>query len=87
MRIWKNENDEEERNYISFNETNFQLFPNEANALNPDLRNGFLNENVKGVVRFKPNKDTNTIYGIDIRVDDVTIQELKKYVKGYFFVR
>ena len=83
----KNENDEEERNYISFNETNFQLFPNEANALNPDLRNGFLNENVKGVVRFKPNKDTNTIYGIDIRVDDVTIQELKKYVKGYFFVR
>jgi uncharacterized repeat protein (TIGR02543 family) len=44
-------------------------------------------ENVKGVVRFLPNKDTDTIYGIDIRVSDETIQELKKYVKGYFFVR
>jgi hypothetical protein len=44
-------------------------------------------ENVKGVVRFRPDKDTNTIYGIDIRVDNDTIQELKKYVKGYFFVR
>ena len=41
----------------------------------------------QGVIRFKPSKDTNTIYGINIRVDDETIQELKKYVKGYFFVR
>ena len=44
-------------------------------------------ENVKGVVRFKATKDNNTIYGIDIRVDNDTVQELKKYVKGYFFVR
>ena len=44
-------------------------------------------ENVKGVVMFSPTKDTDTIYGIDIRADDDTIQELKKYVKGYFFVR
>lgn len=44
-------------------------------------------ENVKGVVSFTPDKDTNTIYSIDIRVDDDTIQELKKLVKGYFFVR
>ena len=44
-------------------------------------------ENVKGVVRFIPTKDTNTIYGLDIRVSDEVIQELKKYVKGYFFVR
>jgi hypothetical protein len=44
-------------------------------------------ENVKGVVTFSPTKDTNTIYGIDIRTDQDTIKELEKYVKGYFFVR
>lgn len=44
-------------------------------------------ENVKGVVAFKPSKDTNTIYSVDFRVDDDTIQELKKLVRGYFFVR
>ena len=32
-------------------------------------------------------QDTNTIYSLDIRVSDEVIQELKKYVKGYFFVR
>ena len=64
------------RNYIEYNEETFLIKNREA-----DL------ENVKGVVRFTPNKDTNTIYSVDIRVDDATIQELKKYVKGYFFVR
>jgi len=44
-------------------------------------------ENTKGVVRFRASKDTDTIYSIDIRVDDTTLKELKKYVKGYFFVR
>jgi len=44
-------------------------------------------ENVKGVVRFIPTKDTNTIYGVEIRVKDDVIEELRKYVKGYFFVR
>ena len=31
--------------------------------------------------------DTDKIYALDVRVDNQTIQELKKYVKGYFFVR
>jgi len=53
---------------------------------NPGILNTHI-ENVKGVVRFRPTKDTNTIYGIDIRIDDEAMQELKKYVKGYFFVR
>lgn len=64
------------RNYISYNEETYLLE-------NPKC----VQENIKGVVSFNPNKDTDTIYGIDIRVDDDTIQELKKYIKGYFFVR
>ena len=31
--------------------------------------------------------DTNTIHSLDIRVDKNTIEELKKYTKGFFFVR
>lgn len=63
------------RNYISYNEETFIL------------ENGNSLENIKGVVSFLPTTDVNTVYSVDIRVDDETIQELKKYVKGYFFVR
>ena len=44
-------------------------------------------ENSRGVVSLDPSMDTDKIYALDVRVDDQTIQELKKYVKGYFFVR
>lgn len=44
-------------------------------------------ENVKGVVSYAPSKDNNIIYSIDIRISDEALKELKKYVKGYFFVR
>ena len=66
------------RKYVNYNEETFTL-----------LEGGKVSqyENVKGVVSFNPSKDTNTIYSVDIRVDDATIQELKKLVKGYFFVR
>ena len=80
--VWKYENKNKVRNYIQYNENDYQILRGEnSGSLNNSI------ENVKGVVRFLPSKDTNTIYGIDIRVDDDTIQELKKYVKGYFFVR
>ena len=46
-----------------------------------------INENVMGVIRIKSPEDTNIIYSLDIRIDEDSIQELKKYVKGYFFVR
>ena len=65
------------RNYISYNEETFIVNNNSTGLF----------ENVKGVVSFAPNKDTSTIYSVDFRVDDATIQELKKLVKGYFFVR
>lgn len=45
------------------------------------------NENVKGVIRIQPDKETNVIYGLDIRIDAEAIEELKKYIIGYFFVR
>lgn len=66
---------EERESYIDYDESNYYII------------DGQNKENVKGVVSFKPNTDTNTIYGIDIRVDSDTITELKKHVKGYFFVR
>lgn len=84
---------EKERNYVSYNESTYQLLPQEIFEQDENNNNikiqskGYLEENVKGVVRFKPFNDTNVIYGIDIRVSDEVIQELKKYVKGYFFVR
>lgn len=49
--------------------------------------NGGGYENSRGVVSLDPSMDTDKIYALDVRVDDQTIQELKKYVKGYFFVR
>ena len=69
--------DVQERNYIQYDEnTNY--------IINTDIKK---RENVKGVVSFKPNTELDTIYGIDIRANHETISELKKYVKGYFFVR
>jgi hypothetical protein len=44
-------------------------------------------ENIKGVCSFKPDKDTNTIYSVDFRFDEEFINEIKKYAKGFFFVR
>ena len=49
--------------------------------------NGGAYENSRGVVSLDPSMDTDKIYALDVRVDNQTIQELKKYVKGYFFVR
>jgi hypothetical protein len=77
------------RNYINYNEEDYRIYKGETNP-NSGITYGLLNnyiENVKGVVRFRPTKDTNTIYGIDIRIDHEALNELKKYVKGYFFVR
>ena len=78
-------NKDGERIYINYHEESYLLLPQQdGNAENNPT---VTQENVKGVVRFESDKDTNTVHGIDIRVDDATIQELKKYVKGYFFVR
>lgn len=44
-------------------------------------------ENVKGVISLDSTADTDTILGFDIRTDEETIKELRKYVKGFFFVR
>ena len=69
---------EGKRTYIDFNEQTGYVI---------DSNSTFTLENVKGVISLNPTLDTNTIYSLDVRVDDETIQELKKYVKGYFFVR
>ena len=73
--VWE----DDQRNYINYHEEKYTILK--------DNKTTSLYENVKGVVTFNPTKDTNTIYSVDIRVDDDTIQELKKLVRGYFFVR
>ena len=50
-------------------------------------KNGGAYENAYGVVSFSPTLDTNTIYALDVRVDNEVLEELKGLVKGYFFVR
>ena len=85
--VWVKKDGQKVRNYIQYNESNYQVIIDTQNKDNiPGVLQNSM-ENVKGVVRFIPTKDTNTIYGLDIRVSDEVIQELKKYVKGYFFVR
>ena len=69
---------------IKYNEQTNYLYDNDAITKSDKC---VRYENNKGVVRFKANTDTNTVYGIDIRVDPEVITELKKHVKGYFFVR
>lgn len=64
------------RKYIEYDEESYKLKSSTIKY-----------ENVKGVVSFAPTQDADTIYSIDIRVDNETISELKKYVKGFFFVR
>ena len=51
------------------------------------IKDGQNLENVKGVVSYAPSKDNNIIYSIDIRISDEALKEIKKHVKGYFFVR
>lgn len=75
FKVWEEKDGQLIRKKVQFNEESYLV------------NGGKFLENVKGVVRFKATKDTNTIYGIDIRVDNDTITELKKYIKGYFFVR
>lgn len=83
-----NELNERERQYINYNEeTNYLIGLDDVSSGDNRTKGTVSFENVKGVVTFSPTKDTNTIYGIDIRTDQDTIKELEKYVKGYFFVR
>ena len=88
--VYIEENGKKVRNYIQYSEVDYRILPDVTPGTNKQTYVGALNtftENIKGVVRFKPTKDTNTIYGLDIRIDNPALQELRKYVKGYFFVR
>lgn len=72
------------RKYITFDEENFSLIPEDFNI--PES-NHCQFENVKGVVSFTSYKDTNTIFSVNMKIPYEVKQELSKYVKGYFFVR
>lgn len=72
-----NGNKTTEREYISYDEERYTILSEGAKFF----------ENVKGVVSFSPTQDKDTIYSIEIKADEDTINELKKHVKGYFFVR
>lgn len=66
-------------------DTGYILIPEADEGI--EAINGGAYENSRGVVSLDPSMDTDKIYALDVRVDNQTIQELKKYVKGYFFVR
>ena len=68
-------------------ESNYVINPENGEGIVADKTLKDFYENAKGVVSLDASKDTNTIYSLDIRTDEETIEELKKYVKGYFFVR
>ena len=69
-----------ERIYINYNDETYEV-------LTDDNEGSVPLENVKGVVKFKATQDSDIIYGVDIRAKKEVIEELKQYVKGYFFVR
>lgn len=76
LHVW---DDQAERSYINYNETSFLIIKEEANDA--------ADENVKGVIKLQSSSDTNKIHGLDIRIDADAINEIKKYAKGFFFVR
>lgn len=80
-------NDKDERITIQTQESTNYIIPPDSNEGYSANKDKSFYENSKGVVTFDSQKDNSIIYSLDIRVDDDTLQELKKYVKGYFFVR
>lgn len=79
--VWEEDKEtkEETRKYINYNESTFLIINQESNSVT--------DENVKGVIKIQSEKDTNQIHSLDIRIDTEAITELKKYIKGFFFVR
>lgn len=77
-----------ERLRIHMNESTFYtLDPNAGNGEGTRAIDRNFFENTKGVVTFHPIHDVDKVFALDVRIDDDALQELKKYVKGYFFVR
>lgn len=75
------------RNYIAIDEMTNLIIPESSKATN--VVNASY-ENAKGVIQLKDTTDKvsiDTVYGIQIKTEKKVIDELKKYVKGYFFVR
>lgn len=66
---------DDQRNYIKYNNSN--LLTDSKVTL----------ENVKGVIKISDNVDTNVVHGIKITGEHELLEELSKYVKGFFFVR
>lgn len=82
----KEEEEGRDRRYIQYNENNFLL----SEGIDS---NSYTRENVKGVCRFVyPNETFNnrgdiSIFRVDFEIPSEVRTELKKYVKGFFFVR
>lgn len=79
--------DNDKRKYIQINEDNCFLTNTESNQKDSNQQGSCKFENAKGVVSFKSNKDTDTIFSVKMHIPFNVSQELQKYVKGYFFVR
>ena len=88
--VWK---DNGERNYINYNEsTNLIIEENKAEKPKDTTEEAkdipkAQNQNIKGVIKLAAKQDSNQIHSLDIRIDSEAINELKKYISGFFFVR
>lgn len=76
-----------DRIFINYNNENYSILQQNKKEEPYDISSNISLENVKGVVRFDARSDIDIIYGVDIRASEELVNELKKYVKGYFFVR
>ena len=89
--IYKIEQDflpDENGNIKSFNEILSEIEYSEENFM---ITGGTAeNENAKGVIQLNGESNSNypfPVYGINIKANSQVIKELKKYCKGFFFVR
>ena len=73
-------NQDKSRKKVNYDESTYYVLPEGESTIG-------VYENVKGVVSFDADLDTDQILGFDIRADKDTLTELKKYTKGFFFVR
>lgn len=73
--LWKYENNEKVRNYISIDESTF------------DVSGTSYLENAKGVLRINTDSDSRKVYGIGIAIPTEVSEYLNTLVQGLFIVR
>lgn len=93
-------NETEERQYVKYDDNTFLItenteyyIDNKAEKVSSESINRYSFENAKGVCSFVKDstdlsdKEYPDIYSVNFYISEEVKKELKKYIKGYFFVR